>query len=101
MPGDFLTDDLDEFFDDAEFSTPATYTPVGGSASSISIIFDEGYLTINPDTGETEIVPPTAIAKSSVVPGVSHKATLTIASVAYEVTVFQTVKGITTMELKR
>lgn len=36
------------FFTD--WATPAIYTPAGGAAQSVNVIFDRAYLSVDPDT---------------------------------------------------
>lgn len=42
-----MAEDLDVFFQDEDFASSATYTPDGGSASTISGIFDDEYVEVD------------------------------------------------------
>lgn len=44
-----FTENLDVFFDTNDFGVEATFTPSGGSASTIEGIFDNEYLAIDGD----------------------------------------------------
>ena len=74
----FLTDD---------FGTAATYTPSGGSASTINVLFDNPFSSIPLDTGEMDVESntPTALAVSSDVASVAHGDAIVINSITYHI----------------
>ena|SRR4030067_1899703 len=83
-----ITDnDLDIFFSD-DFTQDATYTPQGGQASTIKIIFDNAFKVIDISTG-IESALPAATCKTSDVASVKHNDTLVINSITYYVSGIQ------------
>jgi len=54
MPGSFLESDLPIFTNTDEFGYVATWTPSGGSATTVNGVFDDVNLVINPYDGSTE-----------------------------------------------
>lgn len=85
VPGDFEAD-LDSFLNTSEFAETATYTVYGGSAASISVIFDNTGNVINPATLEVESSGPKVTCKTSDVENASNRDTVVIASITYYVT---------------
>ena len=81
------SNDFTGFFDTGEFAESATYTPSGGSASTISVVFDEPYATVSVNTGEVDVedIKPTAYCKSTDVPSVAHGDQMVIGSTTYHV----------------
>ena len=79
--------DFSGFFDTDEFAESATYTPQGGSASTISVIFDKPYQSVALDSGtlDVEDIKPTVYCKTSDVSSVSHGDQLVINSTTYQV----------------
>lgn len=65
----FWEDDIDIFF--ADFAIPAIWTPSGGEATSIEVIFDAPFEAINVLTGEVDTTKPQCLVKSSAVDGIS------------------------------
>ncbi|MBI3582379.1 MAG: hypothetical protein HY096_00330 [Nitrospinae bacterium] len=83
-----ITDnDIDVFFSD-DFAQDATYTPQGGSASTIKVIFDNDFKTIDMATG-IESAGPSVTCKALDVASVKHNDTLVISSVTYYVSGIQ------------
>ena len=102
MSGDFLTDDLSTFFSEDEFAVSATHTPYGGSESDpFSIIFDPGYITIDPETGDDVTVNPSATCAEADVSGIGHKSVFTINSVNYVVHIFNAENGVLSIEFHK
>ena len=77
--------DFSNFFDTDEFAETATYTPDGGSSSTISVIFDKPFQDVSLDTGNVDVedIKPTAYAKSSDVASVAHGDALTVDSTSF------------------
>lgn len=85
MSGAFLTEDLSVVFSASDFAVTATYTPVGGSASSVMGIFDDEDIEV--DTGEGVILQHSArfTCASDDVTGVSEDDTIVIGGKNYRV----------------
>ena len=79
--------DFSAFFDPDEFAETASYTPSGGSASSISVIFDKPFQAVSLDTGQVDLedIKPTVYVKTTDVSSVAHGDELVIDSVTYHV----------------
>ena len=72
----------------ADFGVVATYTPVGGTASSITVIFDNQYEAVDAGGGVAfAMQQPRVTCRSADVSGVSEGATMVIDSVTYIVRV--------------
>lgn len=72
----------------ADFGVSATFTPVGGSASNITVIFDNNYEAVDTGGGVAfAMQQPRVTCRSSDVTGVSEGATMVIESVNYIVRV--------------
>jgi len=81
-----LNQNLAVHFSEAEFGLAATWTPAaGGAASSISILFDNGYEDYEFGTVEHSGRAPAAMVQSSEVAGLVVGDTLTIEGVDYRV----------------
>lgn len=78
-----LAVDLDLYLND--FGETATYTPDGGAASSIQVIFDDADKSIQLEAGIIGSTDPRAFCKVSDVPGVNQKATLAVRGTTYKV----------------
>ena len=74
--------DLDVFFSD--FAVAATLV-VGGSSTTVYVIFSAPFRGISPATGEIETTAPEARCKTSDVSTAVHGSTLRIAGVTYKV----------------
>lgn len=79
--------DFSAFFDTNEFAETASYTPFGGSASSISVIFDKPFQAVSLETGQVDLedIKPTVYVKTTDVSSVAHGDQLVINSVTYQV----------------
>jgi hypothetical protein len=79
--------DLSDLFLTDDFGTAATYTPDGGSASTINVLFDNPFSSIPLDTGEMDVESntPTALAVSSDVSSVAHGDVIVINSITYHI----------------
>lgn len=78
-------EELGEFFDLAEHGTAATYTPSGGSSSSIVVIFrNEFYLEDVGNVG-VETSQPVVTVETSKVPSVANGDVVAIAGTNYNV----------------
>lgn len=79
--------DLGVFFNSNDFGASATYTPDGGSASTITVLFDKPFNSVPMDTGEVDIESntPTALCKTSDVSSVAHGDALVVNSTTYSV----------------
>lgn len=72
----------------ADFGVSATFTPVGGSASTITVIFDNNYEAVDAGGGVAfAMQQPRVTCRSSDVTGVSEGATMVIDSANYIVRV--------------
>ena len=78
--------DLSDFFLTDDFGIAATYTPDGGSASTINVLFDNPFNSV-PLDGERDIESntPTALAVSSDVSSVAHGDAIVINSITYHI----------------
>jgi len=85
---DAIQNDLDAvFFSGSGFDEAVSYTPSGGSASSINIIWDDAFETIEfGDGGEVRMVQPAAFAKASDITGDTDGDTIVRSSTTYYVT---------------
>jgi hypothetical protein len=77
----FWEDDIDGFF--LDFATPATWTPSGGEATSIDVIFDAPFEAVNVLTGEVDTTKPQCLVKSSAVEGISKGDLIECGGVTY------------------
>ena len=93
---------VDAFFEETDFIENATYTPYGGSASTIPVFFDREN-SITPIGGVViENTAPQAIAKTSDVPTITNKATLAILGVTYYVqSIEPSATGLTVIKLSK
>lgn len=82
---DQISTDLSTFVDSDDFATSATYTPSGGVASTINVIFDDEFHELNAETNSVETSSPQAWVVDSDVSGVAHGDTLVISSTTYYV----------------
>jgi len=87
----------------SEFETDATYTPVGGSAKTVTGIYDDESIE---DSGEVEVgeraSQSTFDCKTSDVPNAAHDDTLTVGSQAHKVVgVDKDGTGVTTLVLEK
>jgi len=72
----------------ADFGVAATYTPIGGTASSITVIFDNQYEAVDAGGGVAfAMQQPRVTCRSADVSGVSEGATMVIELVTYIVRV--------------
>jgi hypothetical protein len=79
------TQPVNEFFYNADFSEDATYTPPGGSAVTIRVIFDNEYVPTVVGDVVFENTGPVAYARTADVSDATNAATLTVGGVAYRV----------------
>jgi len=85
VSADLLTD-LSVFLDSDEFGVAATFTPSGGSASSIVVIQDKEYIEIDGFNSSLSSTKPVALAVASDVTGYAKGDSLVIGAITYEVT---------------
>lgn len=78
----FTASETAAMFDPA-LTTDAVYTPQGGAASAIKVIFDNEYRAVNIETGQVESAGPQATCKTSDVANAKHGETLVINSTTY------------------
>ena len=82
-------EDIDDFFDTEEFAVLASYTPGGGSPSSIKVIFpiDEEFIveSIDPRYQDDEIPELMALAITVDVSAAKHKDDITIDGTDYKI----------------
>ena len=80
-------DDLSDFFLTDDFGVAASYTPDGGSASTVNVLFDNPFNSVPLDTGERDVESntPTALAISSDVASVAHGDAIVISGVTYAI----------------
>lgn len=86
----------------ADFGEAATFTPVGGTASSITVIFDNAYEAVDVGGGSTfAVTQPRVTARTADVSGATEGATLAIGGVTYTIrVVMPDGTGITEMMLE-
>ena len=77
-------EDLAEFFDVDEHAQAASYTPSGGSASSISVIFRNEFYLEDAGVG-VETTQPVITVQTSKVPGIAHGDVIEISGINYNV----------------
>ena len=87
--------DLGVFFNSDDFGASATYTPDGGSASTITVLFDKPFNSIPMDTGEVDIESntPTALCQTTDVSAAAHGDVIVISSNTYHVVGVQADSG--------
>ena len=80
-------DDLSDFFLTDDFGVAASYTPDGGSASTVNVLFDNPFNSVPLDTGERDVESntPTALAISSDVSSVAHGDAIVISGITYSI----------------
>ena len=78
--------DLSDFFVTGDFGVAASYTPSGGSASTINVLFDNPFNSV-PLDGERDVESntPTALAISSDVSSVAHGDSIVISGITYAI----------------
>lgn len=81
-----LTADLDIYF--ADFGAAASYTPSGGQAAALKVIFDNAHQTLDMLGGGVgfESAGPQALCKTSDVSTAKHGDTIVVSSKTYYVT---------------
>jgi len=79
-------DDLSDFFLADDFGVAASYTPDGGSASTVNVLFDNPFNSV-PLEGERDVESntPTALAISSDVASVAHGDAIVISGITYSI----------------
>jgi hypothetical protein len=83
---DCFESDLDDiFFDVNEFASNAVLTPLSGATSGVTGIFINQPVSIDPYTGEVKDREITFTGKSSDLGGSSHRDSLVIGSITYEI----------------
>jgi hypothetical protein len=80
-----LTEEISEFFDAGDHATAVTFTPSGGSATTVNAIFQNEYLGIEGGTVDVEGSSPVVFVRSSDVTGVAHSDAFTIDGTGYSV----------------
>ena len=87
--------DLGVFFNSDDFGASATYTPDGGSASTITVLFDKPFNSVPMDTGEVDIESntPTALCQTTDVSAAAHGDVIVISSTTYHVVGVQADSG--------
>ena len=98
-----LEADLDAILNKDEFATAVTYTPTGGSASTIYGIFDKP--TVPVDAGgfvDIHEEQPRLTCKTTAVPSIGYDDTMVISSVTYKVRAWlHNGVGLSTIQLER
>lgn len=84
MPS-YFTDDLDVFFDTDTHAVSCTYTPTGGSATTIKGIFNNEYYSLPGGEVDVESSQPVFYTKATNLSSVAHGDTMVIDSVTYHV----------------
>jgi hypothetical protein len=81
------SDDRADFLNTSDFGLAGTYTPNGGSASTVNGFFDKPSSSIPLDTGEVDVDSntPTFLCETSDVSSAASGDTLTVSSVGYTV----------------
>jgi len=91
---------VDDFFSQSDFAQSATYTPSGGSPSTITVIYDNEYISSIMDGVEVENTNPIVMCRTSDVVNAKHGDTITVNSIAYKIiNIKPDGTGITTIEL--
>ena len=100
---DQIDQDLDDvFFSTDDFAQDATWTPSGGSATPIKVIFDDEYIGMNIGTGEIDSSDPMVRVKTSTVPNIAEGDTIEINTTTFYVISPQPDgTGVTLMQLSR
>jgi len=90
-----ITNDLAELLSTDDFAVSATYTPAGGAATTIKVIYDSPYAASvlpesqftrsNPDAANFENTEPTALCRTSDVANAKRGDTLLISGVTHYV----------------
>jgi len=90
-----VADDLNVFFNSEDFGASATYTPEGGSASIITVLFDKPFNSVPMETGEVDVESntPTALCKTSDVSSAAHGDALVVNSTTYHIVGVQADSG--------
>ncbi len=80
----FNTAEIASFLDEA-LTVTALYTPKGGSAVTIQVIFDDPHADVTPSKGfvQVETAKPTATAQTTDVPNAAHGDSLVINGSTY------------------
>ena len=80
-------DDLSDFFLTDDFGVAASYTPDGGSASTVNVLFDNPFNSVPLNTGERDVESntPTALAISSDVASAAHGDAIVISGTTYSI----------------
>lgn len=86
----------------ADFGVAATFTPVGGAGSAITVIFDNEYQAVDTGGGVSfAVTQPRVTARTADVSGATEGATLAIGGVTYTIrVVMPDGTGITEMMLE-
>lgn len=84
----------------ADFGVSATYTPAGGSASSITVIFDRDYQAVDGGSIQFATTEPMAMCRTSDVSGAAQGDALVVSGVDYTIqVVMDDGTGMTTLAL--
>lgn len=92
------------FFDTDDFAVASSYTPSGGSASTVNGIFDNEFFEVDPLTGLGVVsAQPRFLCATADLPGAAAGGdAITISAVAYTVRVIQAEgTGVTTLVLEK
>ena len=92
------------FFDTDDFATASSYTPSGGSASTINGIFDNEFFEVDPPSGVGVVsAQPRFICTTADLPsGAAAGDAIMVGSAAYTVRVIQPEgTGVTTLDLEK
>jgi len=87
--------DLGVFFNSDDFGASATYTPDGGSASTITVLFDKPFNSIPMDSGDVDVESntPTCLCQTTDVSAAAHGDVIVISSTTYHVVGVQADSG--------
>lgn len=97
-----FTEDLDQFFDIDEFASSATYTPAGGSAKTVPVIYQKEQRLITDDGAQYVDQAPSALCKSADVVGVRKGDALEVNGIVYTIHAYpDDGHGVITLELSR
>lgn len=69
----------------SDFGVDCTYTPSGGSASTIKAIFLNDYYAVETATVAVEMSQPIAVIRTADAPNIAHDDTMVMESVTYKV----------------
>lgn len=80
---DTILADVTTFINTDDFGETVSYTPNGGAARDIDIVFFDGSLNVDPYIEQAEYKKPSMLAKATDMTDLTHKATILRSSITY------------------